>query len=67
MRRILIQKSMDFEVENRGNRRQTRIEKSSFFPHGFFINFGSILEGFGAPNGGQDGPKLGKLGIKKAI
>ena len=26
------------------------------------IDFGSILAGFGVPNGGQDGPQIGKLG-----
>ena len=37
-----------------------------FISYGFFVNFGTILEGFGLPNGGQDGPKMGKLGVKKA-
>ena len=57
---------MDFEVQNRGKSMQKRIEQTSIFPHCFFLDFGPILEGFGAPNGGQDGPKLGKLGITKA-
>ena len=39
--------------------------KTCFFLYGFFINFGIILEGFGLPNGGQDGPKMGKLVVKK--
>ena len=37
-----------------------------YFNMVFFVNFGTILEGFGIPNGGQDGPKMGKIGIKKA-
>ena len=62
----IIQKSMDFEVETRETSMQKRFEQISFFLHRFFIDFSSILEGFGDPNGGQDGPKIGKLGIKKA-
>ena len=46
--------------------RKKGVRNTTFFPHGFFINFGSILEGFGRPNGGQDGPRMGKLGVKKA-
>ena len=41
----------------------------SFFDRlgvGFGIDLESILEVFGIPNGGQDGPKMGKLGVKKA-
>ena len=62
-----MQKSMDFEVENREKSIKKRIEKSMFFPHRFFIDLEFILGGFGAPNGGQDGSKIGKLVNKKAI
>ena len=57
---------MDFEVENWEKSEENGVRNTTFFPHGFFINFSSILEGFGGLNGGQDGPKMGKLGIKKA-
>ena len=57
---------MDFEVENREKSMQKRIEKNKLYQHGFFIDFSSILEGFGAPNEGQDGTEIGKLGAKKA-
>ena len=57
---------MDFEVENCEKSEEKGVRITKFFPHGFSINFGSILEGFGVPNGGQDGPKMGKLGIKRA-
>ena len=59
-------KSMDFEFENGGQLMQKRSKKLCFISYGFFVNFGTILEGFGIPNGGQDGPKMGKLGVKKA-
>ena len=59
---------MDFEVENQGKSMQKRIRQVIFSNIDLpFLDFGPILEGFGAPNGGQDGPKLGKLGITKAI
>ena len=57
---------MDFEVENSEKSEENGVRNTTCFPHGFFDNFGSILERFGPPNGGQDGPKMGKLGIKKA-
>ena len=58
-------KSMDFEFEN-GEKLKKTLEKNMFYFIWFFVNFGTILEGFGLPNGGQDGPKMGKLGVKKA-
>ena len=57
---------MDFEVENQGNSIKKWFQKAIIFQLPFLMNLGSILEGFGAPNGGQDGPKMGKLGVKKA-
>ena len=59
-------KSMDFEFENGEKSMQERSKKTCFFSYGFFVNFGTILEGFGLSNGGQDGSKMGKLGVKKA-
>lgn len=58
---------MDFEVENQGKSMKQRFKKTLFFPHGFFIDFSSSLGGFGVPNGSQDGPEMGKLGLTKAI
>ena len=57
---------MGFEIENWEKSKAQGIRNTTFFPHGFFINFDAILEGFGVPNGGQDGPKMGELGVKKA-
>ena len=58
---------MHFEVQNRGKSKENGVRNMTFFPHGFLINFGSILEGFGAPNGSQDALKIGNLGIKKRL
>ena len=60
-----MRKSMDFEFENGEKLTQKRSKKICFISYGFFVNFGTILEGFGIPSGGQDGPKMGKLGVKK--
>ena len=57
---------MDFEFENGEKLKKNARKKYVLFQYGFFVNFGTILEGFGIPNGGQDGPKMGKLGVKKA-
>ena len=57
---------MEFEVENRGNSIRKLFQKAIIFQLPFLMDLGSILEGFGAPNGGQDGPKMGKLGFKKS-
>ena len=62
----LLQKTIDFQVENREKSMKQCVEKSMFFPHRFFIDLEFILGGFGAPNGGQDGAKMGKLGVQKA-
>ena len=62
-----MQKSMDFEIQNQGKSKENCIRSATRFPHGFFMNFDSSLEGFGAPNGGQDAPKIGNLGIKKRL
>ena len=43
---------MDFEVENREKSLKKRFKKTSFFEHGFFIDFDSILEGLGEGLGG---------------
>ena len=57
---------MDFEFEN-GEKLKKTLEKNMFYFNMVFSSiFGTILEGFGIPNGGQDGPKMGKLGVKKA-
>ena len=43
-----------------------RIEKTSFFQHRFFIDFSSILASIWEGLGEVWGPKMGKLGVKKA-
>ena len=49
------------------SRRELNFQKiAPRFLTSIFHGFGVHLEGFGAPNGGQDGPKMGKIGIKKA-
>ena len=57
---------MDFEIENGEKLKKNARKKYVLFDMVFFVNFDTILEGFGLPNGGQDGPKMGKLGVKKA-
>ena len=43
---------MDFRAENREKSIKKWLKKTSFFPHGFLIDFGSILEGLGWVWGG---------------
>ena len=47
-----VQKSMDFEVENRKQVIKKGFKNMTFFLHGFFIYFGRILEGLGRVLGG---------------
>ena len=42
-----VQKSMDFEVENQEKVIKKGFKNMTFFLHGFFTNFGRILEGLG--------------------
>ena len=63
MLRILVQKTMDFEVENSEKSIKKCIKNITIFLHGFFIDFGSILEGLGQGLGA-----LGQLlGFPKAF
>ena len=47
MRRILIQKSMDFEVENRGNRRKHALKNQVFFHMDFSLILVPFWKGLG--------------------
>jgi len=66
MHRKLLQKSMDFEVENRGQSIKKRFKNACCFSHGFFIDFPWILASIWEGLGEVWGPKIGKLGVKKA-
>ena len=55
-----VQKSMDFEVENREKLVKKAFKKIFLFQHEFFIDFGSILEGLGEGLGAL-GRLLGSL------
>ena len=63
MHRNLIQKTMDLEVLNSEKSIKKCIKNIMIFLHGFFIDFGSILEGLGQGLGA-----LGQLlGFPKAF
>ena len=56
------QKSFKNEIQHGSKPIKNRVRKRVVFRPRFLIDFGSILAGFGVPNGGQDGPQIGKLG-----
>ena len=61
----LMQKSMDFEVENREKVIKKGFKNMTFFLHGFCTNFGPIWEGLGGVLGSilasKTGPQRAKL------